>query len=214
MLSGVINTPASIEFPANVRIIGAINIDETTHYLSPKILDRAHIMKFKSPLLTDWGKIYAEVKDYSFDDVEHPISFDITDLGSRDPYPKFDKDDHFCEFFVDMNRDYFHPLGVEFGMRTIRQGLNYLALFSDFNSSYDTAVNNFLLHKVFPKFTFDGNKDAGEVKKSDLLHGLTSRLEETIDFDSIEDAEFSALNELDVILKKGKANDWVINYWS
>jgi len=58
MLSGILNTPSSIIFPKNVRIIGAINIDETTHYLSPKILDRAHIMKFDSPLLQDWTKIF------------------------------------------------------------------------------------------------------------------------------------------------------------
>lgn len=51
MISGILNIPSSIKFPLNVRIIGAINIDETTHYLSPKILDRAHIMKFDSPLL-------------------------------------------------------------------------------------------------------------------------------------------------------------------
>ncbi|MEN1933955.1 hypothetical protein P4909_25075 [Escherichia coli] len=58
MLAGVLGTPSSITIPANVRIIGAINIDETTHYLSPKILDRAHVMKFKSPLLTDWDAIF------------------------------------------------------------------------------------------------------------------------------------------------------------
>jgi energy-coupling factor transporter ATP-binding protein EcfA2 len=44
MLGAILNTPSSIIFPKNVRIIGAINIDETTHYLSPKILDRAHII--------------------------------------------------------------------------------------------------------------------------------------------------------------------------
>ena len=58
MISGILNTPSSIIFPKNVRIIGAINIDETTHYLSPKILDRAHIMKFDSPLLQNWDEIH------------------------------------------------------------------------------------------------------------------------------------------------------------
>jgi len=214
MLSGVISTPSSIKFPPNVRIIGAINIDETTHYLSPKILDRSHIMKFKSPLLTDWSKINEEVSSYGFDDVTKPLSFGIEELGSRNPYPKFDIKNKFCQLFVEINREHFHPMGVEFGMRTIRQGLNYLNIFNEFNSSYDQAVNNFLLHKVYPKFTFDGNKEVGNVKKSDLLYGIKSTLEEAINFEEIKDEEFSARNELSEIISKAEANDWIVNYWS
>ena len=213
MVSGVISTPSSITFPSNVRIIGAINIDETTHYLSPKILDRAHIMKFKSPLLTDWKKIHEEVEGYGFDDVSGSLAFEISDLGSRDPYPKFEHDNEFCKIFVDINRAQLNPLGVEFGMRTIRQGLNYLAIFADFNPNYDMAINNFMLHKVLPKFTFDGNKEVGDVKKSDLLYGIIPRLEETIDFGRVDD-DFSAKNELAEILVKAKSNDWIVNYWS
>ena len=62
MISGILNVPASIPFPKNVRIIGAINIDETTHYLSPKILDRAHVMKFDNPLLYDLNIINEEIE--------------------------------------------------------------------------------------------------------------------------------------------------------
>ena len=68
MLSAVMAMPSSIKMPANVYIIGAINIDETTHYLSPKILDRAHIMRFESPLLSDWSQILEEIKTYGFNE--------------------------------------------------------------------------------------------------------------------------------------------------
>ena len=91
MLTGIISTPSKISIPANVRIIGAINIDETTHYLSPKILDRAHIMKFKSPLLTEWDDIFAEIEAYDFNDVSKPIFFKTEELGLRAAYPKFDR---------------------------------------------------------------------------------------------------------------------------
>lgn len=77
MLSAVMTMPSSIKMPANVHIIGAINIDETTHYLSPKILDRAHIMRFESPLLSNWDEILEEVAEYAFDDVSKPLLFDI-----------------------------------------------------------------------------------------------------------------------------------------
>ena len=215
MLSGAINTPSSIHFPANVRIIGAINIDDTTHYLSPKILDRAHVMKFKSPLLMDWQKIIKEADNYGFKDVNKALQFDIADLGSRTPYPKFDLDHPFCQRFVTLNKEYFHPMGVEFGMRAIRQGLNYITIFSEFNDNEELAVNNFVLHKVLPKLTFDGNKETtNNITKLDLLYGLAVNLENELDpgFD-LED-DFSAKIAVSSIANKAKANDGIVNYWS
>lgn len=215
MLSGILNTPSSLRFPSNVRIIGAINIDETTHYLSPKILDRAHVMKFKSPLLTDWQSIIDQVASYGFDDVSKPLQVDLDDLGQRVPYPKFDQDHPFCRRFVELNREYFHPLGVEFGLRAIRQGLNYLAIFSEFNNDDDLAINNFVLHKVLPKLTFDGNKEAvAGVTKLDLLFGLAANLDNALELAESLDDEFSVKKALPSLANKAKANDGIVNYWS
>ena len=60
-LIDILKFPSMIKIPENVRFIGAINVDETTHYFSPKILDRVHIVKFENPLLiedqvNDWFK--------------------------------------------------------------------------------------------------------------------------------------------------------------
>ena len=142
MLSAVMTMPSSIKMPANVHIIGAINIDETTHYLSPKILDRAHIMRFESPLLSDWDAILQEVEEYGFEDTSKPLLFDIEALGYRNNYPRFDRGNKFCELFIDLNKEFFHKLGVEFGMRTIRQGLNYLELFKDVKDRKSTRLNS------------------------------------------------------------------------
>jgi 5-methylcytosine-specific restriction protein B len=38
--------PASIRYPSNLVLIGTVNMDETTHALSDKVLDRAYIMEF------------------------------------------------------------------------------------------------------------------------------------------------------------------------
>jgi energy-coupling factor transporter ATP-binding protein EcfA2 len=212
MLSGLITTPSQLDLPANVRIIGAINIDETTHYLSPKILDRAHIMKFKSPLLSDWDAIIEEVEAYDLPDVSKKLLFSVDALGHREPYPKFDKDNAFCQLFIELNREYLSPMGVEFGMRTIRQGLNYITLFEQMNQDDTAAINNFILHKVLPKFTFDGNKDVvNGSTKIDLLRAMLARVDEVIE---PEDNEFSALNAFEEIITKAEANDRIVNYWS
>lgn len=39
--------PSSIKWPPNLFIIGTVNIDETTHMFSPKVLDRAHTIEFR-----------------------------------------------------------------------------------------------------------------------------------------------------------------------
>jgi len=36
-----------IHWPDNLFVIGTVNIDETTHMFSPKVLDRAHVIEFK-----------------------------------------------------------------------------------------------------------------------------------------------------------------------
>ncbi len=215
MLSGVMSMPSCIKMPANLHIIGAINIDETTHYLSPKILDRAHIMRFESPLLSNWDEILTQVESYEFEDISKPLLFNIDQLGYRNNYPRFDRDNAFCKLFVELNKDYFHKLGVEFGMRTIRQGLNYLELFQEVNDDSSMAINNFMLHKVLPKFTFDGNKHVGEQTKLELVDRVfVERVKSLLpNFEEYSEV-FSAVHAIETVVKNAKANDGVVNFWS
>jgi energy-coupling factor transporter ATP-binding protein EcfA2 len=215
MLAGVMGTPSTIKIPPNVRIIGAINIDETTHYLSPKILDRAHVMKFSSPLLADWDSIFSEIETYGFENVEFPLHFEIEALGVRSDYPRFDRENDFSQLFVKLNKEFFSPLGVEFGMRTIRQGLQYIQLFLDTNEDRELAINNFILHKVLPKFTFDGTKKSGNYNKLDLIDKvLVSRLEEVVKKHESISEEFSCVAALKNIIENAKTNDGIVNYWA
>jgi hypothetical protein len=213
MLSGVINIPASITFPKNVRIIGAINIDETTHYLSPKIIDRAHIMKFRSPLLFDWEQITSEIN--SEENRAASIKFQIDDFGTRNTYPKFEINNDFCKLIVDLTKEYFTPLGIEVGLRTIRQGLNYQEKLLTFNSNRALFINNFFIHKILPKMTFDGNKKVGGLEKKDLLANLQSQLTTRIIKEEISNTEgIAATDEFNALQSKAEANDWIVNYWA
>ena len=214
MLGGVLKTPATISFPPNVRIIGAINIDETTNNLSPKILDRAHVIKFESPLLHDWATIEENIKSYGFDDVTRKIHFELEDLGSRVPYPKYKVKNEFCSLMVEFTKLYFRPLGIEVGLRTIRQGLNYQENFLKFNDDKDLAINNFFLHKILPKMTFDGNKMVGETEKYELLSSLIDKLEQALEVTNDSSTGVNAIEELRGIIEKARTNDWIINYWS
>lgn len=215
MLASVMTMQSSIKMPANVHIIGAINIDETTHYLSPKILDRAHIMRFESPLLSNWREILEQVANYELPDVSRPLLFEIESLGVRENYPKFSWDNEFCQLFVEINKEFFNKLGVEFGMRTIRHGLNYIKLFRDVNDDSEIALNNFLLHKVLPKFTFDGNKTVGEQTKLELIERVfIDRIKLDLLNHENFDPVFSAVHVLENVIKDAKDNDGIVNFWS
>lgn len=217
MLSAVMKMPSSLKMPSNVFIIGTVNIDETTHYLSPKILDRAHVMRFDSPLLFDWGDITTEAEAFvdEFGNVSLPLLFEIENLGVRKNYPSVDPDNEFCKMFIDLHREFFHKLGIDFGMRSIRQGLHYVDLFEDVNEDYFLSINNFLLHKVLPKFTFDGNKTIGEQSKLELLEKvLLERLKNELPDHTNIPNEFSSINAIENIVVNAKANDGVVNFWS
>ena len=53
------NVEQRIQWPDNLFVIGTVNIDETTHMFSPKVLDRAHVIEFKP----DEGQITDGLKD-------------------------------------------------------------------------------------------------------------------------------------------------------
>ena len=212
MLSGILNTPSSIIFPKNVRIIGAINIDETTHYLSPKILDRAHIMKFNSPLLQNWDKIINEIENLP--NKELKIRFNIDDLGIRHNYPSYNRENEFCKIITNLTEKYFSPLGIEVGLRTIRQGLNYKNIWEAQESQEELFINNFIVHKILPKMTFDGNKKVGEVEKIDLLLELKEELKSYINQDIVADYYIDSIKELSKIIETSKMNDSIVNYWA
>lgn len=43
-----VDVPNELKLPENVFIIGTVNVDETTYMFSPKVLDRANVLEFKT----------------------------------------------------------------------------------------------------------------------------------------------------------------------
>lgn len=213
LMRSYLNTPSSIQLPPNVRIIGAINVDETTHYLSPKILDRAHILRFTSPLLIDWSVAESEVESFDLD-MSLPVLFDAEVLGAREHYPEFDRNDPLVQTLIHVVREFLEPLGIEFGLRTVRQARQYSAALQPFDADDDLVLNNIVLHKILPKLMFDGEKQVdGNLARKDILVAMRDYLDQkltTLDEDAID----SCIKEFDRVIRNAKANDWVVNYWS
>lgn len=214
LLGNFIESPSEIRFPSNVRIIGAINVDDTTHYLSPKILDRAHIIRFDSPLLQDWDALEQEIVEFDLD-LTKPLSISAVHLGERADYPKIDRSDELVKFIFSLTQVYLTELGVEVGLRTIRQATNYANELRKFGASEALIRNNFVIHKIFPKLMFDGQKAGrGGHPKIDILKNMRTYLANEITKNELVWNTEYCVDGLDRIIMLSNSNDSIVNYWS
>jgi energy-coupling factor transporter ATP-binding protein EcfA2 len=213
-LGSYLSTPSSLVIPPNVRFIGAINVDETTHYLSPKILDRAHIIKFSSSLLSKWDDIEAEFEDTELD-INLSVILSPGELNFRTSYPRFDREDKLVKSLLFIAEEYLEPLGIEFGLRSVRQAREFAKHAEKFEASYEQILNSLVLHKILPKMMFDGEKELDEdYAKKDLLSEFRDYLGSELDsLRNLKGIDYSVA-ELDRVIANAKANDWVVNYWS
>ncbi|WP_348696145.1 AAA family ATPase [Duganella fentianensis] len=209
----LIRTPSCLRFPSNVRIIGAVNIDETTHYLSPKVLDRAHVLRFRNPLLMDWDAIQAEVQHFEVD-ITLPLRLSAEDLGLRGSYPAYDRTAPYAALLTKLTRDHLAPLGVEFGLRAIRQSLGYLQAAQAAGIDDLTALDNIVQHKILPKLMLDSTRtDASGRSKREILISLREALAVALAGLQPSVGEETALTALDQLIGSLNSNNGIANYW-
>ncbi|SDO87360.1 AAA domain (dynein-related subfamily) [Paenibacillus sp. yr247] len=132
--------PAKISIPPNVYLIGTINVDETTHSISDKVLDRAFVMTLSDvDLITFWDRMNEEVK------TELHEEFD------------FLKKLHSC----------LAPYHLHFGYRTMNEMIQkmcrHLELDIEHQAPRHVLLDKVISEKVLPKLR--GDDQIGELLK-------------------------------------------------
>jgi len=226
-LIDILKFPSTIKIPNNIRFIGAINVDETTHYFSPKILDRVHIVKFENPLLFD--DIVSEKMNVIENRTEikqvyvHPNYF-----GKRTALPALSDTDYLylTDKLKEINKKYLLPLSIDFGVRSIRQSINYAKIFDkvfnhddDFSFSHAISFNSIFLQKILPRFLFEDAKLRNGENKTTLLLKLKEYLSDTIlEFTEndleIYEANYQADDYLQEMLDNAEQNQGQVNFWA
>lgn len=117
--------PKRVRYPSNLAILGTLNMDETTHGLSDKVLDRAYTLEF-------W--------DISVQD------FPGWQSSSLAPALK-EKTQAVLSKLVGA----LAPVRLHFGWRTIDDVLSYLAFYAKLPATQDAALDNVIYAKVLPK---------------------------------------------------------------
>jgi energy-coupling factor transporter ATP-binding protein EcfA2 len=147
-----------IDLPKNLFIIGTVNIDETTHMFSPKVLDRANVIEFR-------------MKDTELESfLENPLKPDLNKLDG--------KGEAFCQAFVDAAKNptevpedartrfqcemllFFKVLqkhGAEFGYRVTHEAGRFVSFYkaigseSDVETWFKEAFDSIIVQKFLPK---------------------------------------------------------------
>ena len=169
-LIDILKFPSTIKIPDNVRFIGAINVDETTHYFSPKILDRIHVVKFENPLFIE-EQVNTWFEHTEIEKELIPVYIPPKLFSERKDYPSVNNAElsSITQKLKEINQKFLLPLNIDFGIRSIRQSLNYAELNKstyDYGDVFDISLNTVILQKIFPRFIFDGSETAknGETK--------------------------------------------------
>jgi hypothetical protein len=224
-LIDILKFPSTIKIPDNVRFIGAINVDETTHYFSPKILDRIHVVKFENPLL------FEEQVNSWFENTENekeliPVYVQPNLFSQREEFPKVNNTElsAVTEKLKEINQKFLLPLNIDFGIRSIRQSLNYAKLNKstfDYGDVLDISLNTVILQKIFPRFIFDGSETAknGETKikvVEELQKFLADEFNEFYDnYESDEtDIGKSSSEYLEEMIKQANRNNSQFNFFA
>jgi len=159
-ISGI---PPSIPYPNNLVLIGTVNMDETTHGLSDKVLDRASVIEF----------------------------WDI-DVQAYPAWKQFDLEDSTIEQVRQVLihlATALRPVRLHFGWRTIGDILGYvhMAISGKVLDSY-TALDHAIYAKVLPKLRGEDTPrlrkafaEATDVLKSAGLNESATKLAELTD---------------------------------
>ena len=200
-LMDILKFPSTIKIPNNVRFIGAINVDETTNYFSPKILDRVHIVKFENPLL------YEEKVTRFFDNSEYdrklaPVYVNPVVFSQREEYPAMD-DSYISRNLKEINQKFLLPLNIDFGVRSIRQSLNYAECNKNVYGNYfdEISLNSIITQKILPRLSFDTDKkakNASEKTKLDVLKDMLEYLRDLLgeEYDTFSDPDYHKHDEI------------------
>lgn len=212
-LAATSRTPTELRLPPNVRIIGAVNVDETTHYLSTKVLDRVHVLRFRNPVLIDWDAVESEVEVFEAN-LDLPVYLSAATFGAREEYPLFDRHDPDTAFLAGLARDQLDPLGVEFGLRAIRQSLNYLRQAKSAGIERNAALNNVILHKVLPKLMLDLGRKANDGRsRREILLALKAKLTDRLQGLDLGTVTESCVDVMDHLIDAADDNNGIANYW-
>jgi 5-methylcytosine-specific restriction enzyme B len=148
----------------NFYIIGTVNMDETTHPFSPKVLDRANTIEYNDVVLDHFGFL-------TNDSIAEPVAIDNQQIAGRFLNLKDAFFDHeelvrkVTGLLVEVNT-ILEPIKAHFGYR-VRDEVCFYMIYNNEGQlmEFDDAFDYQLLQKVLPRLTGNDLKTEEALKK-------------------------------------------------
>ena len=201
-----------IYLPANVYIIGTVNMDETTHPFSKKVLDRANTIEFNRVQLDhlDFLKELKQVEPMKLNQEAFAAKY----LHLKDVYQRYP---HVVERatneLVKINT-YLQPLGAHIGYRVRDEICFYLAYNEEGKlMTFENAFDHCLLQKILPRVS---GSDARVQRALEQLFTFCTGIELNGEYDALLDFTYAKYpKSADKILHmlRRLADDGFTSFW-
>ncbi|MFN9617391.1 MAG: hypothetical protein ACK55Q_20070, partial [Dolichospermum sp.] len=101
-------------------------------------------------------------------------------FSQREEYPAMD-DSYISMNLKEINEKFLLPLNIDFGIRSIRQSLNYAKfnqqVYENYNNNDKISLNIIIIQKILPRFSFDSSQiSQNGSSKLEILELLVSHL--------------------------------------
>jgi 5-methylcytosine-specific restriction endonuclease McrBC GTP-binding regulatory subunit McrB len=180
------DVPARLTFPPNVLVIGTVNIDETTHGFSPKVLDRANVIVFNDVdaqrFLEGRGEAAASTFRLANSQLE-PGTLANREAAAADALARGNDTVAFTEPLVQVH-ELLKNHNLHFGYRVLQEMTTYVGLaLEQVEGEEDeiarTAFDLQLVQKVLPKF--NGGRELEQPLSQLLAFCLDGRPRKEVD---------------------------------
>ncbi len=134
-----------LELPNNLFIIGTVNVDETTYMFSPKVLDRANTLEFKTYSAKDYmtNKLNKNAPKGNIEYLEDILKDnEIQEMSIQELEKVFDNEEFWDELATEIFnfQDILKDAGFDFGFRVINEITRFMAvayIYEDKQSNWD-----------------------------------------------------------------------------
>ena len=145
--------PSKLKVPANLFIIGTVNIDETTNMFSPKVLDRANTIEFRIDANEMEGFLDSsnELNMRALNGKGANMSQDFITLSTNKSFTTKDREaikKTLLNFFGELQKT-----GAEFGYRSASEILRLINQLGTLNNKLTTSekIDIAIMQKLLPK---------------------------------------------------------------
>jgi len=142
--------PPLVPLPANLLIVGTVNVDETTYQFSPKVLDRSFSFEFRvtTDELSDSLRALVPVAPAAPASLRRLLAVAVdADWHLNNPPGQVAE---LADFLAEMHRQ-LSAIGLEFGHRSYREALRLAALLPECGVSEDSVTDIVVMTKILPR---------------------------------------------------------------